>query len=492
MENLKDTELVYRAANLMRENRELKDKLKDLTLQNENAAKEIERLENILARIPSDSLPKDVDINFGPHALRFKMVTVMYFDIHGFKSLTADGRTGNVIDILDQILFHFNDIAEKYNLQIIKTVGDAYMCTGGIPVKNITNPIDVVLAALEMNDYLVNLKKEFTKNSQKFWEHKIGIHTGPVSATPTGRKKISYDIKGETVNIAARMASAADVGKINVSVYTYELVKEYFITEFNGITPVKYEGYLEMYYIKRLKRPLSVNPDLGAYPNHLFQVKYLLRQFTDLQEVILDKLEKELPSFVRYHNYKHTIDVVNQAELIGYGEGVDDEDILLLKTAALFHDTGQTISFDKHEYFSSRIAREILPNWKYTTQQIELVCKIIIATELPPHPQNILEKIICDADLDYLGRADFIPVSNALYEELKQQGKNIDINTWNKNQVKFLSDHQYFTDTARSLREIGKEKQIERIKQLIVDNQTSVDDSSLKSSSVDSVVKNLK
>lgn len=469
MNGTKEEELVYRAANLIRENLELKNQIKDLTAQYDKVLKDNERLEKILSAVPKEYLPQGVNVDFGSRTMRFKMVTVMYMDIRGFKTISTDKDPGNAIDELDQIFFHFNEIAEKYNLQIIKTIGDAYMCAGGLPNKNITNPIDVVLAALEMNDYLENLKIKYEKNDKNFWELRIGIHTGPVTATQSGRKNISYDIKGETVNIATRMASAADSGKINASVYTYESVKEYFLTEFNGMIPVKYQGDLEMYYIKRLKMAYSVNRKIGRYPNEIFQVKYALRQFTDLQEVILDKLEKELPSFLHYHNYKHTIDVVNQAELIGYGEGVDDLDILLLKTAALFHDSGHIIGYDNHEFFGTQIAREILPKWKYTQEQIDKICQLIMATKLPPNPQTLLEKIMCDADLDYLGRSDFIPVSNSLYDELRAQGKEIDINTWNKQQVKFLTGHQYFTSTALRLREIGKEKQIERLKKLIED-----------------------
>lgn len=87
---------------------------------------------------------------------------------------------------------------------------------------------------------------------------------------------------------------------------------------------------------------------------------------------------------------------------------------------------------------------------------------------MPPNPQTLLEKIMCDADLDYLGRADFIPVSNTLFEELKAQNKITELNEWNKMQVKFISGHQYFTDTANKLREVNKQKQIDRIKSLIV------------------------
>jgi hypothetical protein len=115
------------------------------------------------------------------------------------------------------------------------------------------------------------------------------------------------------------------------------------------------------------------------------------------------------------------------------------------------------------------LAKEFLPEYGYSETQIEEICKIIMATKLPPTPTNLLEKIICDADLDYLGRSDMIPVSNTLYKELKEQNKIGTMNDWNKLQVKFISGHQYFTRTARKLREVNKQNQIERIKMLLTD-----------------------
>ena len=173
------------------------------------------------------------------------------------------------------------------------------------------------------------------------------------------------------------------------------------------------------------------------------------------------------PNYVFYHNVKHTVDVVTEVELIGWAEGCSDEEILLLKTAALFHDTGITVSFDNHELKGAEYARKILPDYNYSAEQIDRICSIIMATRLPPKPADLLEEIICDSDLDYLGRSDFIPVSNTLFEELKAQNKMKDLNEWNKMQVKFISGHQYFTKTARSLREVNKKLQIERIQSLI-------------------------
>jgi hypothetical protein len=285
-------------------------------------------------------------------------------------------------------------------------------------------------------------------------------------ASITGKKKVSYEIKGDTVNNSSRIEAVTPDDSILISVMTYELVKEFFDCEYFGKLPVKYLGDLQLYKVKGLRPEFSVEGK-GREPNDLFRVKFGLIQFTDIQEIILDKLEKELPGFLFYHNVKHTVDVVTEVELIGWAEGCTDEEILILKTAALFHDAGHTVTYDNHEMHGALLAKEMLPAFNYTPQQIERICSIIMATKLPPRPLDLLEEIICDSDLDYLGRSDFIPVSNTLFEELKAQNKMQDLNEWNKMQVRFISGHQYFTKTARSLREVNKQLQIERIQSLI-------------------------
>ncbi len=467
MDKEQEQKLVLKIADLLKENKDLSNQVKELSENNIKLVKQNEKLENIITSIPPEHLPKGAHSQIKSRTKRFEMATVLYADIQGFKKIAEQTGTSDIIDELDQIVFHFNSIVKKYKIEKIKTIGDAYMCAGGVPIKNITNPVDVVLAALEMQDYLNQLKAEYESKDKKFWDLKMGIHTGPVTATFSGRKKISYELKGDTVHIATRMASASEVGQINISIMTYELVKQYFVSEYNGKIPVKYKGDMEMYFLKRIKPAYSEDRKRGRIPNQILWNKYLLRQFTDLQEIILDRLEKELPSHLYYHNFKHTIDVINQAELIGYGEGVDDESILLLKTAALFHDAGHIIGYDEHEYNGTQIAKEYLPKYQYSEEQIEKICELIMATKLPPNPQNTLESIMCDSDLDYLGRSDFIPVSNTLYKELKEQNKIGSLNDWNKLQVKFLSNHQFFTKTGKSLREVNKQMQIERIKKLI-------------------------
>jgi len=467
MDKHKEEQLLFRISELIKENKELTKHIKELNSEKRTLEKEKNKLEKTIAQIPPQHLPEGSKYPSKTRSLRFEMATVLYADVQGLRKITRDGTSTDIMDELDNIFLEFNKIVKKYKIEKIKTIGDAYMCAGGVPEKNITNPVDVALAAMEMQDYMNQLKKEYEEQDREFWDIRIGIHTGPVTANFHGSKKLSYELKGDTVHIATRIASVSEFGDINISIMTYEMIKQYFNCDYNGKIPVKYKGDLDVLRLKRIKPAFSEKRKQGRTPNQIFMTKYLLRQFTDLQEIILDRLEQELPDYLYYHNVKHTIDVINQAELIGYGEGIDDEAVLLLKTAALFHDAGHIIGYDNHEFYGVQLAKEYLPQFKYNQEEIDQIADLIMATKIPPDPQNILEKIMCDADLDYLGRSDFIPVSNTLYKELKEQKKIEDINEWNKMQLKFISKHNYFTETALSLREVNKQKQIERIKELI-------------------------
>lgn len=461
-------ELVKRIARLAKQNKELGQLLKKLEAVNEKLAAENEAM-NALLRNSARRGPKDeAGSDKRDKSLKFNMTTVLFAEIHALSKAIEGMDPVSVMDEMDVILYEFDAIASRYKIEKIKTIGDTFMFAGGISVKNITNPVDVVMAALEMSNYLEDHEANKRGSGDKIWELKFGIHTGPVTATVTGKKKISYDIKGDTVHNASRIEAVSSDGSILISVMTYELVKEFFDCEYLGRLPVKYKGNLGIYRLKGLKPELSV-AGTGRVPNSSFRTKFGLIQFTDIQEIILDKLEKELPDYLFYHNVKHTVDVVTEVELIGWAEGCTDEEILILKTAGLFHDAGHTVSYDNHEFHGAELAREMLPGFNYDQDQIDLICSIIMATKLPPVPTNLLEEIICDSDLDYLGRSDFIPVSNTLFEELKAQNKMRELNEWNKLQVRFISGHQYFTRTARSLREVNKQLQIERIQSLITD-----------------------
>lgn len=464
MESASKDQLLKRIAKLVRQNKELEEQVKKLEREKERL---LETTEKYRLLVENNEL-KGIRVTGEEKSLKFNMVTVLFADIQGFAGLTEGMDPGVVMDELDEIFFEFDTIIRKYHIEKIRTIGDNYMCAGGIPSRNITNPVEVVMAAVELRHFLREFEAR-RRGEQRIWNLKIGIHTGPVSATISGKSRISYDIKGRAVNTASRIQGLSDRDSILISVMTYELVKEFFSCEYYGKLPVKYMGNIQMYQVEGLLPELS-GDGCSAIPNNSFRVKFGLIQFTDIQEVILDKLERELPDFLFYHNVKHTVDVVTEVELIGWAEGCTDEEILLLKTAALFHDAGHTVSYDDHEFQGTVLAREMLPGYGYTEEQIEQICRIIMSTKLPPRPTDLLEQIICDSDLDYLGRSDFIPVSNTLYEELKAQDKITSLTDWNKLQVKFISGHQYFTGTARRLREVNKKIQIERIRSLITEN----------------------
>ncbi|GAF02411.1 adenylate/guanylate cyclase domain-containing protein [Saccharicrinis fermentans] len=400
-------------------------------------------------------------------SVKYEKTTVLFADIQGFTKIVEHMNPENLIDELDRFFVHFDEVADKYRIEKIKTIGDAYMCAGGLPEKNRTNPIEVVMAAIEMQRFMQEKGQNAPKSGKDFWELRVGIHTGPVISGVVGRKKLSFDIWGDTVNIASRMESSGVAGKINISGVTYQLVKDFFECEYRGKMPIKYKGETDMYFVKGIVPHLSVKGE-GIYPNEDFFTKLQWIRYNDLEEVVLGQLRMELPSSFKYHSIKHTIDVCTQVEVLGRAEGLNSKELLLVKTAALFHDTGYMMNPMKHEVQSVRIAKEILPHFLYTKSEIEAVSQLIMATESNTEPTLLMEKIIKDADLDYLGRADFIPLSEKLWEELCNYKGKISQKEWNKKQHAFLSKHVYYTETAKKLRQVNKEMQLNKIEKLLM------------------------
>ncbi len=431
----------------------LKERTKQLAYQKE-------RVEQLLKKILPDDTARQISEKGKVERKSYKMVTVLFADIKGFTKIAENTPPEVLLDELDHLYLEFDKVVEELGIEKIKTIGDAYMCAGGIPKKNRTNPIEVVLAGIKMLQILNNINK----TSKTGWEMRIGIHTGPVIAGILGTKRFTYDVWGDTVNVASRMESMGEPGKVNISQDTYELVHRFFDCEPRGDLPVKYKGKIKMYFVKGIKPELSIDGK-GEEPNKQFWLNLQMIRFFDLEEYMLNKLEKGLPANLYYHNLRHTIDVMNQVELIAREEGCSNEEILLLKTAALFHDSGlMETSYHDHEEQSIKIAKEILPRFKYTPVQIQRIAELIYATKLPPNPKNKLEQIMCDADLDYLGREDFLPISNLLFKELYEQHIVKNKKEWDEMQIKFLENHQYFTEAARRHRRVNKLKQLEKLR----------------------------
>ena len=189
--------------------------------------------------------------------------------------------------------------------------------------------------------------------------------------------------------------------------------------------------------------------------------------YSKAKSFFVKKLNLELPSNLYYHGFHHTMDVLNATKLIIEFENIKGEDETLLKTAALLHDSGFLKGAHEHEKHGCELASELLPQFGYNTQQIDLINGMIMATKVPQQPQNHLEEIICDADLDYLGRDDFEYIATSLFRELKENSVVDTEENWNRIQVKFLSAHRYFTSYSNRLREPEKQKHLKTLEDLV-------------------------
>jgi class 3 adenylate cyclase len=208
-----------------------------------------ELLLNILPADTADELKQTGKVG----TKRFDQVTVMFTD---FKNFTTAAEKMTPEELVDEINFcysEFDRIISKHGVEKIKTIGDSYMCAGGLPVVNDSHAQNVIQAALDIQKFMVQHKTERESNQLPFFETKIGIHSGPVVAGIIGIKKFAYDIWGDTVNIASRMESSGESGKVNISGTTFSLVKDKFNCSFRGKIQAKNKGEIEMYFVDSYK-----------------------------------------------------------------------------------------------------------------------------------------------------------------------------------------------------------------------------------------------
>lgn len=439
-----------------------KIKIEEIVSQRtEEIRNEKEKSEQLLANILPKDTADELKKKGKASSQKYDMVTVLFSDIQGFTKIAEQMNPDTLIDQLDNFYFHFDSVVERYNIEKIKTIGDAYMCAGGIPEKNRTNPVEVVLAALEVQDYMKELKK---KNAD-IWDVRIGIHTGPVIAGVIGHKKFSYDIWGDTVNTASRMESSGEAGKINISGQTYEMVKDFFICEYRGKMPVKYKGEIDMYFVKGIRPELSV--DLYKIPNRNFHVQLQKFRVIDLEENIFEIFSSESHEKLRFHNLRHTMEVYSQAELLGRAESLTEEDLLIVKTAALLIDIGYLKDYHSPEEKSALFAGSELPCYRYTESQVKQVEMLLRSSTAVNAGSSQLEKILMDAQTLYYGRVDFIPLCENLYQEELKYGLVQGKAEWIRSMAQKVNRHEYYTSTARKLREVSREEQVRQLENLV-------------------------
>jgi class 3 adenylate cyclase len=417
---------------------------------------EKEKTEALLANVLPKNTASEIMEKGKATKIKYNFVTVLFSDIQGFTKIAEEMNPEMLIDELDKFFFYFDSVVEKFGIEKIKTIGDAYMCAGGIPEKNRTNPVEVILAALEMKAYMKNLKETSEFEGMKFWDIRIGIHTGTVVAGVVGQKKLSYDIWGDTVNTASRMESSGEAGKINISGTTYEFVKEFFSCEFRGKMPVKYKGELEMYFVNGIIPELS---DEKGGPNRKFVIKMQMIKLQDIEEMIIKMFDDEAPPNLFFHNSLMVKNITNQVEILSRAENLPDEAYVNLKLASVFLLTGYITDYDKPMEASLRLVEEILPVYGFNNENVDAT-KTLIKNSFSNIRESLADNILHDARYDYLGRVDFMKLTDKLLRERTEYGRLPDNKTWIEFLRKQLTDHKFITNTAQLLRSVSVEDQI--------------------------------
>ncbi|MCB1173961.1 MAG: adenylate/guanylate cyclase domain-containing protein [Leptospiraceae bacterium] len=203
----------------------------------------------------------------------YESASILFTDFKGFTGQAMRLSPGELVHELDALFLQFDQICERNNLEKLKTIGDSYMCAGGLPEPDRSHAVNACLAALEIQDFIEGIKAiKQSLSSTTWWEMRLGIHSGPVMAGVIGQKKFAYDVWGDTVNVASRMETGGQTGRVNISEKTFEMVKDFFECQYRGLIQAKNHGELGMYFLVGIRPELSQD-DQGRVPNEDFRKK---------------------------------------------------------------------------------------------------------------------------------------------------------------------------------------------------------------------------
>ena len=209
------------------------------------------QIEHLILNILPAEVAKELQEDGRATPRDYESVSVLFTDFKSFTKMTTNMDPGILVQELNDWFIVFDDIVIKYNLEKIKTIGDSYMCAGGIPTPYPDHVYNIVKAGLEIQDHIIARNIALKEAGQAPWNLRVGIHVGPLVAGVVGRIKYAYDIWGSTVNIASRMESNGEEGRVNISAQTYELIKDRFICSYRGKINAKNVGDVDMYFVER-------------------------------------------------------------------------------------------------------------------------------------------------------------------------------------------------------------------------------------------------
>ena len=262
-----------REQRLVKEKKVLEDKVEQRTAEinqqkEELAAEKMKSDELLLNILPKDAA-EELKLRGKASTKHYKLVSVLFTDFVGFTNITEQVSHDKLVEELDRYFIRFDEIIENYDLEKIKTVGDSYMCAGGLRGEAPHNAVSTVLAGLEMQRFMRDVNVGKTMKDDILWELRVGIDSGSIIAGVVGKKKFTFDIWGDTVNIASRMESSGEAHRVNISGSVYSLVKDFFHCTPRGKISAKNKGNIDMYFIDGIKPELSVD-SAGIFPNDTF------------------------------------------------------------------------------------------------------------------------------------------------------------------------------------------------------------------------------
>jgi class 3 adenylate cyclase/CheY-like chemotaxis protein len=267
---VQNQDLIDLTVNLEQINIKLEDQQHEVNYQKTMVENQKRLADNLLLNIFPYEIAEQLKNKGHATPKNYRLVSVMFTDFVGFSRLSDQLSIQELIKELSMYFEKFDTITSEHYIEKIKTIGDSYMCAGGLPIRNKSNPIDTVLAALEIQKFVEDSNTIKKRNKQPIWEIRLGIHTGEVIAGVIGKKKMAYDIWGDAVNTASRMESSGSANMINISGSTYKHVHRYFDCVHRGKIEVRNMGLIDMYYVTGLRHEFRADAK-GVVPNSNFR-----------------------------------------------------------------------------------------------------------------------------------------------------------------------------------------------------------------------------
>ncbi len=241
----------------------IKEAEEEIIIQKENTDK-------LLKNILPEEIAEELKSKGFATPRYYKSVTVLFADVKDFSKYCQSLTPQQLLHELHEYFNEFDEIIKQNYVEKIKTVGDAYMCVGGVPVSNSSHAFNTLLVGLQIQKKAHEINQRKVNEGRLAWEFRVGLHTGEIISGVIGKQKFAYDVWGDTVNIASRMESSCDPGRVNISGSTYKMIKDYFECEYRGKQEIKNRGMFDMYFVNRIKTEYSQNGD-GITPNESFK-----------------------------------------------------------------------------------------------------------------------------------------------------------------------------------------------------------------------------